>query len=164
MTATNIATAAGLAVVATSMLTCAITAPARAEGLHFSNPTALEDSSKYYSHVAVAPNGGKTIYVAGQGGLTKEKKVVPGKEAQIRQAFSNLKAALESAGATGGDVVSINVYFVGYTEADLGLLSEAEKSLFTPGKMPTSTLVPVPRLALDAELFEITAVAVVYPK
>jgi enamine deaminase RidA (YjgF/YER057c/UK114 family) len=163
MSVTNIAIAAGLAFVAT-MLTCAITAPARAEGLHFSNPTALEDSSKYYSHVAVAPNGGKTIYIAGQGGLNKEKKVVPGKEAQIRQAFSNLKAALESAGATGEDVVSINVYFVGYTEADLGPLAEAEKSLFTPGKMPTSTLVPVPRLALDAELFEITAVAVVYPK
>ncbi len=164
MTSANIASAFGLAIVVTTLLTCVIAAPTKAEGLQFSNPPVLSDSSKYYSHVVVAPNGGKAIYIAGQGPLTKEKKLVQGKEAQVHQVFSNLRAALKSAGATGADVVSINVYIVDYTEADLKQLADEEKALFVTGRMPTSTLVPVPRLALDKEMFEINAVAVVYPK
>lgn len=133
--------------------------------LQFINPQALSDSSQYYSHIVVAPGGGTTIYISGQTAYGNDRKVVGAgdKAAQMHKAFSNLRLALEAAGATPEDVVSINVYIVDHTEADLVPLAKEEAALFTRGKMPTSTLVPVPRLAVDDCLFEINAIAVVYP-
>lgn len=132
--------------------------------LTFINPPELSDSSQYYSHIAIAPHGGTTIYIAGQ--TATESDPIGGlgdKRAEMKKAFSNLRIAIAASGAKPDDVVSINVYIVNYTEADLKFLAEEEAALFKAGQMPTSTLVPVPRLALDDLLFEINAIAVIYP-
>lgn len=134
--------------------------------LQFINPPELSDSAQYYSHIAIAPGGGTTIYIAGQTAHGNDNRIIGlgDKPAQMRKAFSNLRIAIEASGAQAEDVVSINVYIVDYAEADLVALAEEEAALFKHGQMPTSTLVPVPRLALDGILFEISAIAVIYPR
>jgi 2-iminobutanoate/2-iminopropanoate deaminase len=61
-----------------------------------------------YSQAIVA---GNTIYVAGQGPFDpKTRKMAATFDEQAVQAFENIKAIVESAGATLGDVVKVNVY------------------------------------------------------
>ncbi len=122
--------------------------------LTFINPPELSDSAQYYSHIAIAPSWGTTIYIAGQTATGNDHSCGWGdKRAQMKKAFSNLRIAIAASGAKPEDVVSINVYIVDYTEADLASLAQEEAALFKTGRMPTSTLVPVPRLALDEILF-----------
>ncbi len=78
----------------------------------------------------------------------------------MRQAFTNLAAALSAAGATPEHVVKLTVFIVDHDQSKLGPLMEATTGLFGSG-LPAQTLVPVPRLALDGMLFEIEAIAVV---
>jgi reactive intermediate/imine deaminase len=66
-----------------------------------------------YSQAIVA---GNTVYVAGQGPFNPGTGKMPaGFEDQAAQTFENIKAIVESAGATLRDVVKVNVYL-----ADLG--------------------------------------------
>jgi 2-iminobutanoate/2-iminopropanoate deaminase len=62
-----------------------------------------------YSQAVVA---GNTIYVAGQGPFDPgTRKIVEGGfEQHAVQTFENVKAIVEAAGATLGDVVKVNVY------------------------------------------------------
>jgi reactive intermediate/imine deaminase len=61
-----------------------------------------------YSQAIVA---GNTIYVAGQGPFNPGTgKMAVGFEEQAVQTFENIKAIVESAGATLKDVVKVNVY------------------------------------------------------
>jgi enamine deaminase RidA (YjgF/YER057c/UK114 family) len=124
------------------------------------NPPGLMDTRRFFSQVVVAPSG-TTVYVAGQTGFRVDRSIAPTKEGQMVQAFENVKIALESAQARMDQVVSMNVYIVGYTEADLEPLARCTAGYFSPGRLPASTLVPVPRLARDELLFEIAMTAVI---
>lgn len=134
--------------------------PASAEDFERINPRELR-KSPYYSHAIVAPPG-KAVFVAGQIAMDAQGNLIgkDDKAAQIRHAFKNLKIALEAAGAKPEHVVKIQVYSVDHTEADLTVIGEETRALWGDA-LPTSTLVPVPRLALDGLLFEIDADAVV---
>ena len=79
----------------------------------------------------------------------------------MAQAFENVKIALEAAHARTDQVVSMNVYIVGYAEADLEELAHCTAAYFPPDRLPASTLVPVPRLARGELLFEIDVTAVI---
>lgn len=74
----------------------------------------------------------------------------------MEQAFANVKIALAAAGARLDQVVSMTVYIVDYSEADLEPLARLTAASFPADRLPASTLVPVPRLARDGLLFEIT--------
>ena len=124
------------------------------------NPPGLMDSRRFFSQVVVAP-GGTTVYVAGQTGYRVDRSIDPTKEGQMAQAFANVKIALAAGGARLDQVVSIAIYIVDYSEADLEPLARLTAAHFPPGRLPASTLVPVPRLARDGLLFEITVTAVV---
>jgi enamine deaminase RidA (YjgF/YER057c/UK114 family) len=58
-------------------------------------------------------------------------------------------------------VVSMTLYIVGYTEADLEPLAQLTAAFFPPDRLPASALVPVPRLARDELLFEVSVTAVI---
>jgi enamine deaminase RidA (YjgF/YER057c/UK114 family) len=113
-----------------------------------------------YSQVATV-TGGKIVFVAGQVALDKSGNIVGKDEfrAQVQQVFENLKAAVEAAGGTFGDVIKLNSYFL-----DLSHLSEFREvrdkyvNLKHP---PASTAVQVPRLFRPEFLVEVEAVAVV---
>jgi enamine deaminase RidA (YjgF/YER057c/UK114 family) len=105
---------------------------------------------------------GDTIWVAGQGGLGKDGKVV-GRgdiEAQTRQALGNLQEILARAGATLADVVKVTTFI---TNRAPGMVAKYDRVIgeFFPSRCPTSTLVEVKSLVLSDMLVEIEAVAVI---
>ena len=80
-------------------------------------------------------------------------------EGQLKQAFANLRTALEAAGATPEQVVKITVLSVDHNSEKQRLISAERNALWQGDRKPASTLIPVPRLAVDGALFEIDAIA-----
>ena len=131
------------------------------ERKYLNPPTLLQP--RRYTHVVTVDGGGKMVFISGQVAVDKDGKLVgPGDlETQIRQAASNLKLALEAAGATAADIVKTNTYIVNYKQADYSALREARAELFPSGEPPASTLVGVTSLAVDGLMVEMEAIAVV---
>jgi enamine deaminase RidA (YjgF/YER057c/UK114 family) len=74
------------------------------------NPSSLARPSGF-SHAVVA--SGTTVHLAGQTGMTADGAIVDGGVvAQFEQALGNLLAALEEAGGSPPDLVSMTVYVV----------------------------------------------------
>jgi len=128
---------------------------------HYFNPANLHEP-RGYTH-AVAVEGGRTIFIAGQVAFDHGGNLVgPGDlRAQTAQALENLTAALAAAGATPADVVKLNTYVVNYKPADLPIIREARAQIFTGDKLPASTLIGVQALAFDGLLIEIEAITVI---
>jgi enamine deaminase RidA (YjgF/YER057c/UK114 family) len=125
------------------------------------NPAGLYDPAPNgYSHVAVVKPGARLAFIAGQGGENQQGELPADFRAQVRQAFDNLRVALEAAGAGPRDVAKLTVLIVDHSEDKLQIFGAELARAFGPGMKPTCTLIPVPRLALDGMLFEVEAVAV----
>ncbi|MBI2304060.1 MAG: RidA family protein [Chloroflexi bacterium] len=114
-------------------------------------------SRGFYSH---AIRVGNTIYCAGQVGRDREGMTVGKGDAgaQAAQAFENLKAVLEAAGASLSDVVKTTTYIV--NRDDHAKVREARRRYFGDA-LPPSTLIIVAGLAYPEILVEIDATAVV---
>ena len=103
---------------------------------------------------------GDTVYVSGTVAWDPDGNIVGEDDmlAQSRQAFSNMKAVLEAAGATMDDVVKINAFL---TDIDrYAEYSQARSEAFT-NNMPASTAVTSYKLLQDKLLVEIECVAVI---
>lgn len=127
----------------------------------FFNPSNMH-RPRGYTH-AVAVDGGRLIFIAGQVAFDKEGNLV-GKgdlRAQTEKALDNLVAALAAAGATPADVVKMNTYVVNYRPADYPIIREARARVFEGQNPPASTLIGVQALAVEDLLIEIEAIAVV---
>jgi len=133
----------------------------RSSAFQLSNPEALYDpSGNAYSHVAEVRAGSRLLFIAGQGGEDSNGQLSPLFAEQARQALANLELALASKGASLAQVFKLTLLIVEHSEARLRQwVAEADKA-WGPHMKPTCTLIPVPRLALDAMLVEIEAVAV----
>ena len=131
------------------------------ERKYLNPPTLLQPRG--YTHVVTVDGGGKMVFISGQVAVDKDGKLVgPGDlKTQIRQAASNLKLALQAAGATASDLVKTNTYIVNYKQADYSALREARAELFPSGEPPASTLVGVTSLAVEGLMVEMEAIAVV---
>lgn len=128
---------------------------------HFFNPSNLHQP-RGYSH-AVAVEGGRLVFIAGQVAFDQEGKLV-GKgdlRAQTEKALDNLVAALAAAGATPADVVKVNTYVVNYRPVDYPIIRDARARIFDGQNPPASTLIGVQALAVEELLIEIEAIAVV---
>ena len=127
----------------------------------FFNPSNIH-RPRGYTH-AVAVDGGRLIFIAGQVAFDKEGNLV-GKgdlRAQTEKALENLAAALAAAGATPADLVKVNMYVVNYKTADYPIIREARARLLDPQNPPASTLIGVQALAVDDLLIEVEAIAAV---
>ena len=126
------------------------------------NPDTLM-TPRGFTQVVTIAGPAKLVFISGQVAIDKEGKVVgPGDlKAQIRQAASNLKAALTAAGATPADIVKTNTYIVNYKQSDYSAMREARAELFPDGEPPASTMVGVTSLAVDGLLVEMEAIAAV---
>lgn len=124
------------------------------------NPSALPAPTGYSQ--VVAATGSRLVFVAGQVALDAEGRLVaPGDVVgQARQAFANLRTAIEAAGASIDDVAKITWYIVGYRAELLPELAAARNEVFQ-GHAPASTLVGVDALAQSDFLIEVEAVAVI---
>ena len=80
-------------------------------------------------------------------------------EAQTRQAFANLGAALDALGATPSDVAKITTFVVNWSP-DLRPALTAGRGEFFGDEPPASTLVGVQALATPALLVEVEATVV----
>lgn len=121
------------------------------------NPGATQAMYDAY-HFAQATRVGRTIWVSGQVGLDAAMKPGAGMKAQAELAFEGLRAALDAAGASLGDVVELTTF-----HTDLrGQMTEfaAVKDAYFPARYPSWTAVGVTQLALPELCVEIRAVAV----
>lgn len=124
------------------------------------NPAELPTPTGY-SQVVVA-TGSRTVFVPGQVALDGDGKIVAAGDVagQARQAFANLRSAVEAAGAAIEDVAKITWYIVGYRPEWLpGLAAARNEVLGTHA--PASTLVGVAALAQPHFLVEVEAIAIV---
>ncbi|WP_432348993.1 RidA family protein (plasmid) [Shinella yambaruensis] len=145
----------GLIIMATG-----ISAAAGANELTIVNPPTLGDPTPNgYSTAVIVPAGARLAYVSGQGGQDSTGALSPDFAAQVKQAYANLRAALDALGARPDQVAKLTVFVVDHDMAKLGVLTQNVKEMFGEA-LPAQTLVPVPRLAIDPMLFEVEAVVV----
>jgi 2-iminobutanoate/2-iminopropanoate deaminase len=99
---------------------------------------------------------GDLVFTAGQGGFDDAGNVVEGGiEAQIRQTFANLAAALAVHGAGLDGIVKLTVYVA--NKADYDVFKRVRAEILAP-PFPASTAVEA-TLLIDGMLIEIDAVA-----
>jgi len=133
---------------------------AASDTLAIVNPPTLHDPSPDgYSVAVVAPAHARIAYVSGLGGQGERGDLSPDFEAQVEQTYANLRAALDGLGARPDRVAKLTVLVVDHAEAKLGVLTRAVVAMFGDA-LPAQTLIPVPKLAVDAMLFEVEAVVV----
>lgn len=105
---------------------------------------------------------GNTVYIAGQVAVALDGSVV-GKgdpEAQARQVWRNIEAAIKAAGGAGlQNLVKTTTYVTSIDYA--GGIRKVREELFRSINPPTSTLLVVSALANPDFMLEIEAIAVV---
>src|SRR3954463_13404791 len=126
------------------------------------NPQALGAPMGQYSHVTRV-KASELLFIAGMlSGDAAGNVIGEGDfEAQTAQVFSNIGAALQSAGASWGNVVQFTTYLVHSQDIAKFMafrLREFPK-MFGDGKYPPNTLLMVDRLVKEAFLVEMQTVA-----
>ena len=111
-----------------------------------------------YSHV-VETTGGRPVYISGQVPLDSANQVVGVGDfaAQGRQAFENVRLALESVGLTFAHVVKIQMFLTDMS--NLPAIREVRDEFVNTDRPPASTTVQVGALFHPDVLFEIDAIA-----
>ena len=108
----------------------------------------------------VETRGGRTLWVAGHGGLHGSDKPLDGDfDGQARQAFKNIAETLGQAGARLADIVTMTVFIIDARYGDRFI--EIRKEHFPAGNYPASALITVAGFARPAMMVEIQCVAVV---
>ena len=111
-----------------------------------------------YSSI-VGVRGGRILFIAGKGPVDADGTTISDDiETQIRQAMTNMKAALTVAGAGLEHVVKVNAYFT--TKACIPFWKQVRLECF-PSDFPAATAVIVAGLAIDDWQVEIEAYAAV---
>ena len=111
-----------------------------------------------FSHAWRVDSARTLIFLAGQGPVTADGRVVDGDfEVQARLTFENLRTVLEQAGASFDAVVKLTAYFT-----DIAKLRDYARvrDEFITGAPPASTAVGVASLALPGMMIEVEAIAV----
>lgn len=126
------------------------------------NPSSLFPSLPHgFSQVVVA-SGRKMVFISGQTAWDVRKKVVGGDSVleQARQAFRNVRKAIEAAGGTLKEIVALRIYIVNYQPESATAVGTALREFFSPENPPASNWIGVSALAAPEFLIEIEATAV----
>ena len=124
------------------------------------NPKSLYDPSPNgYSTAVIAPANARVAYISGQGGQDGTGALSSDFAVQVKQAYANLRTALDALGARPDQVAKLTVFVVDHDMSKLEVLTRNVKEMFGDA-LPAQTLVPVPKLAIDPMLFEVEAVVV----
>lgn len=116
------------------------------------------ERSRSYSR-AVVTRGGRTVYLAGVVDVDADGgPITGGPGASTRAAFDRLRDAVEAAGGTLADIVTMTVHI---TDARYGdAFAKVRAEYFDADAYPASTLVTCVALARPELTVEITAIAV----
>jgi enamine deaminase RidA (YjgF/YER057c/UK114 family) len=127
------------------------------------NPPAVRAPGGTYSHVARVPAGAGLVVIAGQVGIGTDDPAAGDFDAQCAQAFANLGAALEAAGASWSRVIQTMTFLTRREDRPrLRAWRTAEYArLFPDGRYPPNTLLVVDALASDDLLIEVQALAAI---
>ena len=124
------------------------------------NPKTLYDPTPNgYSTAVIVPAGARVAYISGQGGQDGTGALSPDFAVQVKQAYVNLRAALDALGARPEQVAKLTFFVVDHDMSKLEVLTRNVKETFGDA-LPAQTLIPVPKLAIDPMLFEVEAVVV----
>ena len=128
------------------------------------NPQALGAPMGQYSHVTRV-KAGELLFIAGMlSGDAAGNVIGEGDfEAQTAQVFRNIGTALQSAGASWGNVVQFTTYLVHSQDIPKFMefrLREFPK-MFPNGKYPPNTLLMVDRLVQEPFLVEVQTIAAI---
>ncbi len=121
-------------------------------------------ASPAFSHVAIVPADADTIYVGGQNAVDEKGAIVGGDDAaaQTRKVMANVITALEAAGASLDDVVSMTVLMVEGIDLQASYAAAAE-TLAGLGTPPLVTAALVSALGVPGALVEVSAIAARMP-
>jgi len=127
------------------------------------NPDTLFPSLPIGFSQAVVTLGGRTVYLSGQTAWDANKQIIGGNDIgqQTRQALRNIQLALEAAGGSVHDLVSLRLYVVKPAPGDIESVGEALREFFSEQNPPASTWIGVNSLAVPEFLIEIEAIAVI---
>jgi enamine deaminase RidA (YjgF/YER057c/UK114 family) len=129
---------------------------AQAQKLEWTNPDGL-GKNPAFSQVVRA---GKLLFIAGQTGVTADRKVVgPGMKQQYEQALNNLVTALKSQGTDLAHVAKMTTYVTAMDEFRTLEMVDLRVKRFS-SHPPASTLVQVVRLADPSYKVEVEVIAV----
>ncbi|MGQ4810575.1 2-iminobutanoate/2-iminopropanoate deaminase [Candidatus Entotheonellaceae bacterium PAL068K] len=120
------------------------------------NPATMSQPSGYTQVVKVD----RTVYIAGQVSVAADGSIV-GKgdpEAQVRQVWQNLEAAVRSVGGTLQNIAKTTTYVTNIDYA--AAVRKVRDELHRASKPPTSTLLVISALAHPDFMVEIEAIAV----
>ena len=127
----------------------------------FKNPDSLFNPTPYgFSHASSVKTSGELVYISGQsGGLGKEHLLSPNFREQVQTALKNLTTILNSYNLKPENVMKITILIVDHSSEKLKIWEEEMSKTWQNKPFPASTLIPVPRLALDKMQIEVDAVA-----
>ncbi|WP_433815989.1 RidA family protein [Flavobacterium johnsoniae] len=142
-----------------SLLLCVFTFQTKAQTSK--NPDSLFNPTPYgFSHASSVKTPGELVYISGQsGGLGKEHILSPDFREQVQTALKNLTTILNSYQLKPENVMKITVLIVDHSSEKLKIWEEEIRKTWKNKPFPASTLIPVPRLALDNMQIEVDAVA-----
>ena len=123
------------------------------------NPEGLS-KPQGYSQI-VTTEGGKTIHLAGQGGIADDGSVPENLDEQTKLMFEKIGIGLVAVGASSADVVRIVVYIVDLDKINPMPIYQGIRSFFPEEHTPVSTILGVTALALPAMKVEIDVTAFV---
>jgi enamine deaminase RidA (YjgF/YER057c/UK114 family) len=142
-----------------SLLLCVFTFQTKAQTSK--NPDSLFNPTPYgFSHASSVKTPGELVYISGQsGGLGKEHILSPDFREQVQTGLKNLTTILNSYQLKPENVMKITVLIVDHSSEKLKIWEEEISKTWKNKPFPASTLIPVPRLALDNMQIEVDAVA-----
>jgi enamine deaminase RidA (YjgF/YER057c/UK114 family) len=127
------------------------------------NPDTLGKPLGQYSHIARVKGAAEFAFIAGQLASDKAGNIVGADDfdAQCRQVFANVEAALKALGGGWGNVAQFTTYLVHSQDVPkFRAFRQREFPRFFPnGIYPPNTLVMVDRLVGESHLLEVQAVA-----
>ena len=120
----------------------------------------MEGLAEPISHFTDAVRAGDLLFVSGIVAVDAEGRLVGGEDvvAQTRQVFENMRVVLAAAGCGFEDVVKVTVFLTDID--DRPRINPVRQEVFGATR-PASTLVEVPRLAVEGAKVEIECVALV---
>jgi enamine deaminase RidA (YjgF/YER057c/UK114 family) len=126
------------------------------------NPDALGKPLGQYSQITRV-KASELLFIAGQVATDRGGKLVGGDDfdAQCRQVFANIEAALKSQGAGFGNVVEFTTYLVHSQDIAKFMAYRLREfpRLFANGIYPPNTLLIVDRLVQEPFLIEVQTIA-----
>lgn len=125
------------------------------------NPKALFDPTPFaFSHATSNEADGKYVFISGQsGGEGLEHHLSKDFRTQVKFSLKNLETVLAEYGLGVQDILKITILVVDHDQEKLKIWTEEMHKVWKNNQFPASTLIPVPRLALDEMLIEVDAVA-----